>query len=144
MIYPLITRKISKVFIHCSASDNPAHDDISVMRKWHLERPGFTDVGYHHFIKKDGTIQNGRPIDKVPAAQSGHNTGSIAICLHGLDAGEFTTAQASSLYELCKAINEAYDVTFHGHCEVSNKSCPVIDYCAILNLSGNGRMMDIA
>lgn len=140
MIYPLVTRKISRVFLHCSASDNPSHDDISVMRKWHLER-GFNDVGYHHFIKKDGTIQNGRPIDKVPAAQQGHNTGTLAICLHGLDKDLFTTAQVSALFKLCAAINDAYDVTFHGHREVSAKSCPVIDYVGILNLSASGKMM---
>lgn len=142
MIYPKVTRNINKVFIHCSASDNPDHDDVSVMKEWHLQR-GWSDVGYHHFIKKDGTIQNGRPIDKIPAAQRGHNKGSIAICLHGLEEDEFTTAQASSLYELCKAINDSYDVTFHGHCEVSAKVCPVIDYKGILNLSGNGVMMEV-
>jgi len=139
MIYPLISRKITRVFIHCSASDSPNHDDVKVMDRWHRQR-GFDMVGYHHFIKKDGTIQNGRPIDRVPAAQAPHNTGTLAICLHGLDADEFTSAQASSLYCLCAAIDDVYDVTFHGHKEVANKTCPVIDYIGILKLNNLGEM----
>jgi hypothetical protein len=29
-------RPVSRVFIHCSASDNPDHDKVSVIRDWHL------------------------------------------------------------------------------------------------------------
>ena len=43
-------REVDRVFLHCSASPNPAHDDINVIRDWHLER-GWNDVGYHFFIK---------------------------------------------------------------------------------------------
>lgn len=139
-VYPLITRPIDRVFIHCSASDNPKHDDVTVIDRWHRAR-GFDMVGYHHFIKKNGIIQNGRPLDRVPAAQAPHNTGTIAICLHGLKEENFTTAQASSLYKICRAIDESYDVTFHGHKEVANKACPVIDYIGILRLDERGNMV---
>ena len=52
-------RHVSRVFLHCSASDNPKHDKISVIRKWHLDK-GWSDVGYHYFIRKDGTVEEGR------------------------------------------------------------------------------------
>jgi hypothetical protein len=141
--FPTVSRQINAVFIHCSDSDHAHHDDISVIRRWHLERtPPFSDVGYHFFIKKDGTIQNGRPIDKSPAAQAGFNRGTIAICLHGKEKDKFTTAQFSSLRGLCSAINASLGgrVVFRGHCEVSAKTCPVFDYAKVLGLSGNGRM----
>lgn len=130
-------RKINKVFIHCSASDNPNHDDISVIEKWHRER-GFAGVGYHYFIQSNGNIQTGRNIEIIPAAQVGHNAGSIAICLHGLEA--FKNKQFSSLRQLCGEINKDMDVTFHGHCEVSNKLCPNFDYRGVLGLDKNGKM----
>ena len=43
---------------------------------------------------------------------------------------------------LCAEINEVYDgrVTFHGHCEVSPKTCPVLDYKGLLILDRFGRM----
>ena len=85
-------RDVERVYLHCSASDRPAHDDVAVMREWHLAR-GWSDVGYHVFIKKDGEVQNGRSLEATPAAQGGHNTGTIAICLHGLAVENFTEAQ---------------------------------------------------
>ena len=140
MIYEKPIREVHKVFIHCSASDNPAHNDISVIKDWHVDGNGWSDVGYHYFITKEGYIQKGRPLERVPAAQKGHNTYSIAICLHGLE--NFTDNQFDSLVALCERIALAHccNVTFHGHCEVSNKACPVFDYKQVLNLDDEGRM----
>ncbi|MGH2342546.1 peptidoglycan recognition protein family protein [Segnochrobactraceae bacterium EtOH-i3] len=134
-------RMVSRVFIHCSASDRPEHDDVAVMRQWHRAN-GWADVGYHFFIRKDGLVQAGRSLELVPAAQAGHNTGSLAICLHGLDKGRFTEAQFTSLRGLAAEIDAAYRgaVTFHGHCEVSAKACPVFDYRAVLGLDSSGRL----
>jgi N-acetylmuramoyl-L-alanine amidase len=123
-------RWVNKVFIHCSASDNLRHDNIKTITSWHLQR-GFNEIGYHYYINKDGIIFAARDIEKTPAAQEGHNTGSIAICLGGLN--KFSDAQFSSLVKLCTAIKEQIShVTFHGHCEVSKKSCPNFDYKKVL------------
>lgn len=134
-------RKVDRVFIHCSASDHVNHDNVATMRRWHLAR-GWSDVGYHYFIRKDGTVEEGRPIRRVPSAQRGHNSGTIAICLHGLKKNRFTEKQFDSLRTLCSSINHAYkrDITFHGHKEVSNKSCPVFDYKSVLGLGKYGYM----
>ena len=136
MIHPP-SRYVDRVFIHCSASDHAHHDDVKVMRKWHLAR-GWSDVGYHFFIKKDGTLQEGRPLRRVPAAQGGHNSGTIAICLHGLDKDKFTCEQFKTLNKLCDDIKKVIPVTFHGHTEVSAKTCPVFDYKKVLNLNNKG------
>jgi len=135
-------RKVNRVFIHCSASDNPDHDTIDVIREWHVDERGFRDVGYHYFIPKSGNIEIGRDIEEIPAAQKGHNTGSIAICLSGLDEDRFTEDQFETLRELCLEIHDAYDgkITFHGHCEVSNKTCPVFDYVSVLELNKKGKL----
>lgn len=134
-------RSVSRVFIHCSADDRNANDNAATMHRWHLER-GFAEIGYHFFIRKDGTIEVGRDIEKVPAAQEGHNTGSIAICCHGLLEGLFTQAQFNALRSLCSKINAAYSkgVTFHGHCEVAAKLCPVFNYKSVLKLDKFGRL----
>lgn len=132
------TRPIRKVFIHCSASDNPEHDDIRIIRAWHKKR-GFKDVGYHYFIHADGRISIGRSIERTPAAQEGYNTGTIAICLHGLKKEKFTQAQFATLRKLCREIKAALGVvTFHGHKEVAAKDCPVFDYKSVLGLDAKG------
>ena len=134
-------RRVDRVFIHCSASDLPAHDHVEVIRQWHLER-GFDDIGYHFFIHKSGALSPGRDLEKTPAAQHGHNVRTIAICLHGLKKEKFTQAQYETLRTLCSQINAAYleQVSFHGHCEVSAKACPVIDYKSILKLDVYGSL----
>lgn len=140
-------RKVDRVFIHCSASDNPKHDDVKVIRKWHMSpdpndrsKP-WSDIGYHYYIKKDGSIQRGRSIEKIPAAQAGHNRNTIAICLGGLKKEYFTEEQFRSLRTLCNLIaNSLPDVTFHGHCEVSAKECPVFNYRKVLGLNSFGKI----
>ena len=142
MAFEKSQREVERVFLHCSASDRPAHDDVAVMRDWHLAR-GWSDVGYHFFIKKNGEVQDGRDIERTPAAQGGHNTGTIAICLHGLAVENFTEAQYRSVIRLCNEIHQAYPedaVTFHGHCEVSSKDCPVFPYRKVLGLDAHGHM----
>lgn len=134
-------RKVDRVFIHCSASDNPAHDNVATMDKWHKAR-GWSGVGYHFFIRKSGLIEEGRPLERVPAAQAGNNTGTIAICLHGLLESKFTEEQFKSLVKLCQEIDVAYfgKVTFWGHNEVANKACPVFDHAHVLGLDSNRHM----
>jgi len=134
-------RRIDRVFIHCTASDIDAHDSVEVIRKWHMDK-GWSDIGYHFLIHKNGKISNGRNIENSPAAQHGHNRHTIAICLHGLRKENFSPKQYESLKQLCSKINKVYlrQVSFHGHCEVSNKSCPVINYKAILKLDRYGSL----
>lgn len=134
-------RAVDRVFLHCSASDNPSHDNVATMRKWHKAR-GWKDVGYHLFIRKSGQLENGRSLETTPAAQAGNNMGTIAICLHGLDEDKFTEAQFDTLRALCIEINNAYsgNLTFHGHREVAAKACPVFDYKSKLKLDNFGRL----
>ena len=149
MQYKKPRRWVNKLFIHCSASDNPDHDDVSVMRRWHKAR-GWSDVGYHFFIKKDGTIQEGRSVERIPAANRNDkkipgfsgNAGTLTACLHGLKEDKFTEAQFDSLRSLCKSYHDIYkgNITFHGHREIAYKSCPVFDYKKVLNLSKSGRL----
>ena len=133
-------REVDRVFIHCSASSLKSHDDVEVIRGWHLNN-GWSDIGYTYYITFDGTVHRGRDVEITPAAQRGHNTGTIAICLSGLAVDDFTQEQFESLKDLCEQIDDRIpDVTFHGHCEVSDKTCPVFDYRSVLGLDHFGAM----
>jgi N-acetylmuramoyl-L-alanine amidase len=141
-------RYVTRVFVHCSASDDPAlvgQKLIDTITHWHLNRKPplkpFKEIGYHFVIDKPGQTFPCRSLEKIPAGQEGHNIGSIAICVHGLK--DFTPTSMSALQSLCQEINSAYEgkVTFHGHKEVNpHKECPVYDYKKILNLEEGGRM----
>jgi peptidoglycan hydrolase-like protein with peptidoglycan-binding domain len=87
-------------------------------------------------------VQFGRDASLTPAAQAGHNSGTVAICVNGLTDLDFTSDQFNALRRLCREIDTAHGgkVTFHGHCEVSSKSCPVFDYKQVLKLSRDGHL----
>jgi len=137
-------RKVDKVFLHCTAYANQDLLGEKLLKEvdtWHRLR-GFDGIGYHYLIDKDGLLIEGRSLEKVPAAQQGHNSKTIAICLDGLYFEQFNEAQFQTLRNLANEIDEAYDhkITYHGHREVSTKECPVFDYSAVLGLARNRRV----
>lgn len=142
IIFTKPKRKVNKVFLHCSANSNSKWG-ILELKTSHLSR-GFSDIGYHYFIDFTGTIFEGRSLEKAPAAQKNHNTGTIAICLHGgrNSVNDFTQEQFNSLKFLCNQINAEYkkEITFHGHKEVGKTDCPVFDYKEVLSLDEKGYM----
>lgn len=141
-VFELPRRRVGRVFLHCSASDAESLTGsrlLAEVRGWHRAR-GFSEVGYHFLVDKQGLVMPGRDLENAPAAQKGHNAGTIAIMVHGLT--EFRGPALNACRGLCRSINEACEgrITYHGHCEVSAKTCPVFDYTALLGLDRFGRM----
>ena len=125
-------RKINKIIIHCTATPEGREHDVADIRRWHLKR-GFNDIGYHYMIHIDGTIEEGRPINKQGAHCSGENRGSIGLCYVGGMSKDMkkakdtrTQAQKDSLIKLMHELIYKYnkDMTIHGHNEYANKACP--------------------
>ncbi len=73
---------ITHACIHHTASNNQ-NEDISAIAQMEIATFGFVTVGYHFVVHADGKIQVGRPLGKVPAANLGMNTQSVAISLEG-------------------------------------------------------------
>lgn len=144
-------RAVYKVYIHCSASDNPAHASVDVIRKWHTTKDPrdpskpWSDIGYHYVMPFDGTIHPGRNLEASPASQAPYNKNTVSICVCGGQDGldkAFTEAQYNALRSFAQAVHAALpSVTFHGHCEVSNRPCPVLDYRKILGLDDKGNLL---
>lgn len=106
--------------------------DIGVheIDRWHKQR-GWSGIGYHWVIKRDGTIEDGRPVNKVGAHVKGYNTGSLGLCMVGGvnndgDAdNNFTVRQWHSLELMARGIKAMIPhITIHGHNEYANKACP--------------------
>lgn len=129
-------RRISKIIIHCSATQEGKNIKTETIRKWHLKR-GWRDIGYHFVILLDGTIEEGRPMEMTGAHTKGQNYGSIGICYIGgveKDRGEDgdwvakdtrTQEQKDSLHDLLLRLKDDYPkAVVHGHNEFSSKACP--------------------
>lgn len=92
---------------------------------------GWNDIGYHYCIYADGTIENGRDIDKTGSHTYGHNTDSIGICYIGglnkeMDYKDTMTAQQEVAFiQLVWSLRMVFGkLTVHGHNEFSKKLCP--------------------
>lgn len=130
---------IKKVFIH--AADTPAGMDIGAdtIRRWHVEGNGWSDIGYHYVIRRNGVIEPGRDLDgdgdveeEMGAHVYGHNRGTLGICMVGGKPDcNFTAAQWRSLEWLIVDILDRHGLTsdaVYGHRDFdSGKTCPQFD-----------------
>lgn len=124
-------RIIKEIIVHCSAT--PEGKDFTVLdiKKWHLER-GFSDIGYHYVIYRDGSIHIGRDESIIGAHCTGHNTNSIGVCYIGgcVSNGKTpkdtrTEAQKVSLLKLLSELKKKYpEAKIYPHYKFAAKACP--------------------
>lgn len=75
----LSKRKETKyILIHHRAGDG----DAKSIHKQHLKQ-GFTGIGYNFYVRKDGSVYEGRPIDTVGAHATNYNSVSVGVCFEG-------------------------------------------------------------
>jgi N-acetylmuramoyl-L-alanine amidase len=80
-------REIKRIYWHTAAHGNEAtgvdYDTTAAqINSWHRDR-GWSSIGYHYVIRKNGTIEDGRKEESVPAQVLGDNHNSIGICFSG-------------------------------------------------------------
>ena len=119
-------RWIAKIYVHCSATPNDRDIGFKEIDRMHKLR-GWKGCGYHKIIRRDGSIENGRPEKEIGAHVEGHNLDSLGVCLIGLD--QFTETQFSSLFSLLKQWMTQYhipksNVFCHYESDLKGKTCP--------------------
>lgn len=75
-------REIDAIVVHGAWTRRTVDVGVAEIRQWHKDR-GFSDIGYHFVIRRDGTVETGRDIEKAGAHVKGHNKTTIGICLVG-------------------------------------------------------------
>lgn len=129
-----LKRHIDTLVIHCAATKPDMNIGVKEIREWHKER-GWNDIGYHLVIRRDGTIEKGRPLENIGAHVQGHNGGSVGVCLvGGVDnnmkaANNFTAPQWLSLEAIVSEFQKNYPTAkICGHRDLDNKKdCPSFD-----------------
>jgi len=139
--------RIHKIIVHCSYTLDSMDIGVEEIRQWHTDpnKPGgpFRDIGYHWVIRRDGTVEAGRPENRTGAHTRGHNSNSIGVCLVGgmSKDGEpffnFTRHQILALEQLISDITrrypgEAIQVVGHRDFNGVKKACPCFDVRALL------------
>ena len=120
------------IVLHCSAT--PPNVDIGAdeIRQWHTAK-GWSDIGYHYVIRRDGRLEPGRPADQMGSHVKDHNANSLGVCLvGGVDARQkpqdnFTPAQWTALKRLLPELQVRYPhAAILGHRDFPGvaKACP--------------------
>ena len=131
-------KAVNYIVIHGAATKEDQDIGVEEIRRWHRQR-GWLDVGYHYVIRRDGTIETGRPNDAPGAHARGFNHISLGICLvGGVDGSNnpesnYTHAQWESLEALTRDLLVKHpDATVLGHRDLPkvNKACPSFDAVA--------------
>jgi N-acetyl-anhydromuramyl-L-alanine amidase AmpD len=128
-------RPIKRIIIHCSATSPDADIGADEIRQWHKDK-GWSDIGYHGVIRRNGALENGRPIEKKGAHAKGYNDDSLGYCLAGgIDKDgnpdcNYTRAQWMTLDRLVETLEYEFpDAEFEGHRDLPGvtKACPCFD-----------------
>lgn len=110
---------------------NPYDDDLSAeqIHTSHLMQ-GWSGIGYHYVVRKDGTIEEGRPEWAVGAHAQGCNWNSVGIHVCGnFEFAEPTQAQIESTAYLVGYLCDKYCLiptaeTVKGHRDLMPTACP--------------------
>jgi len=129
-------RNINLIVVHCSATTPLQDIGSEEIRDWHVNENGWSDIGYHYVIRRNGFIEDGRPIEKAGAHARGYNANSIGVCYVGgiNTSGEpednRTQLQTQSLVTLLKKLVRQFPkAKIVGHCNLPGvaKACPSFD-----------------
>ena len=127
-------RKITLIIIHCSGVKPGQHSSAKQIDRWHRSL-GWQGIGYHYVVRRDGSIEYGRPEQQAGSHSKEHNKHSIGICYEGgLDskgnpADTRTKEQKKTLLDLIKELKGRYPKALVlGHHDLNkHKACPCFD-----------------
>ena len=123
------------IVIHSSLTPASRDDGIEYLRSRHM-RQGCIEVGYHYVIRRNGVIEQGRPLHATGSHCGERDRDSIGICMIGggdnkrrAKGPDYTSAQMRTLAYLCLSLVRIYpEAEVCGHNRTSPaSSCPVFN-----------------
>lgn len=116
------TNKPAEVIIHHSAGNGT----VEAIHNYHASK-GWGGIGYHFYVRKDGSVYKGRPTTAVGChcKAQGKNRVSIGVCFEGdFEKETMSEAQKQAGKELCQYLKDTHKLTkFAKHKDYANTSC---------------------
>ena len=101
---------------------------VETIHNYHKNTNGWSGIGYHFYVRKDGNIYRGRPENTVGAHCQGQNYNSIGICFEGnFQKEEMGEKQIKAGYELVNFLLDKYNLSKEDvkkHNDFGNTVCP--------------------
>lgn len=116
------SQPVKYIILHHAAGNG----SVKGIHEYHKNVNGWSGIGYHLYVRKNGEVWEGRPIDKTGAHCLGFNGCSVGICFEGdfssermektqREAGRAAIAYVRGIYP---------DAETLGHRELSATQCP--------------------
>jgi N-acetylmuramoyl-L-alanine amidase len=125
-------RHINEVIVHCAATPEGKDFTVADIDRWHKKR-GWSGIGYHYVVYRDGSVHKGRPVSKIGAHVRGRNRNTIGVCYiggvakNGRTAKDTrTSAQKAALVKLLLGLKDEFPTIkkISGHNQYAAKACP--------------------
>ena len=117
------------IVIHHAGLTKDIDIGVPAIHDMHLGN-GWAGIGYHFIVHKDGTIEEGRPLQYMGAHAYQNNQYTVGICM----TGNYNLAyppfeQSLAVEQLTAALCKKYrikpsDYTIFGHRDLNDTSCP--------------------
>ena len=125
------------IIIHCSAVKPDQTSSAAQIDTWHRRDNHWKfGIGYHYVIRRDGTIEPGRPEWMIGAHCKNHNAHSIGVCyeggldIRGQPADTRTEAQKAAMRRLLEGLHGRYPrAVILGHHDLNPQpNLPIISF----------------
>lgn len=118
--------KTTAVVLHHAEASSATVWDIN---DWHLGN-GWNGIGYHYYIRKDGSVYRGRPDWALGSHAKGANDYSIGVCCEGAYMTEtMPAAQLAAVKELLRDIMRKWGkLRLLRHKDVYSTDCPGVRF----------------
>ena len=115
--------KTDFIILHHAAASKASVQDI---HNYHQKGRGWLGIGYNFYVRKDGSIYQGRPEWAVGAHTTNYNSRSIGICAEGnFEKETMPSAQKQALIELVRELKKKYpNAQIKKHKDFAATSCP--------------------
>lgn len=124
-----ITRNVTRLVFHCTATAQNA--TVAAIQKYWKEVLKWKSPGYHIIVKADGSWTQLADFNNSTNGVAGMNSTSIHISyIGGIDSrGRAVDNRTDAQKEVFETVWRIFSaklpkLTYHGHYEFSNKSCP--------------------
>ena len=103
------------IVLHHAAAKSASPEQVHA---WHLQN-GWAGIGYHLYVRKDGSVHRGRPHAASGAQVLNHNYHTVGICCEGnydVKGAVMPRAQMEALHEAIRYMKRLYPkaaVKFH-------------------------------
>ena len=119
-------RKVTELLVlhHQGAT---ARQTVKQIHDYHKNSKGWAGIGYHFYVRTNGEIWQGRPLEYVGAHAYGFNDNSIGICFEGnFEVEEMSEAQKEAGKWLVSYILNKYPTikNIKGHRDLMATACP--------------------